>query len=185
MDVDCLPAPVLETVFASSNDFPTSSRRKVNPMMLLPSNRALTRAGFFALAALLAGCATLFNDSLKTVAMSSSPTEAEVWVDGHRLGTTPVSLDLTNHENHTVVFRKAGYKDVTCLLRANVDALWVVLDVIAGLVPIIVDAATGAWKGIEQGACNVVLPPDDGWQASDRAKLDARRAARVGWAIFG
>lgn len=155
--------------------------------MLRPSNPALMRtASVVALAVSSGGCATLFNDSLKTVAMTSQPTAAEVWVNGNRLGTTPVSLDLTNSESHTVVFRKAGYKEVTCMLRANVDALWVVLDVLAGLVPIIVDAATGAWKGIEQGACNMVLPPGGGeMRAVDRAEADARRVARVaGRAIF-
>lgn len=155
--------------------------------MLRPSNPVLMRtASVVALAVSSGGCATLFNDSLKTVAMTSQPTEAEVWVNGNRLGTTPVSLDLTNSESHTVVFRKAGYKEVTCMLRANVDALWVVLDVLAGLVPIIVDAATGAWKGIEQGACNMVLPPGGGeMRAVGRAEADARRVARVaGRAIF-
>ena len=95
-----------------------------------------------------------FNDSLKTVAMSSDPNQAEVWINGNRMGTTPISLDLANSRSHTVVFRKAGHKEITCELHAEVDRLWVVLDVLAGLVPIIVDAATGAWKGIEQGACN-------------------------------
>ena len=33
-----------------------------------------------------------------------------------------------------------------------------ILDVLGGLLPVIVDAATGAWKGIEQGACDVNLP---------------------------
>lgn len=34
---------------------------------------------------------------------------------------------------------------------------WIVLDVLAGLVPIIVDAATGAWYGLDQDNVNAVL----------------------------
>ena len=154
---------------------------------MFPDSR-FSRSACIAASAILclAGCATLFNDSLKTVAMSSDPNQAEVWINGNRMGTTPVSLDLANSQSHTVVFRKAGYKEITCELHAEVDALWIVLDVLGGLVPIIVDAATGAWKGIEQGACNVVLPAaGDAWQASDQAPIDAHRAARAGgWAIF-
>ena len=56
------------------------------------------------------GCATLFNDGTKTVAMSSNPSGAEVWIDGARRGTTPVSLDLNNHKSHTVVFRREGHQ---------------------------------------------------------------------------
>lgn len=135
---------------------------------------------------ILTGCATLFNDSLKTVTMTSDPNQAEVYVNGNRMGTTPVSLDLANSQSHTVVFRKAGYTEITCVLNAQVDALWVVLDVLGGLLPVIVDAATGAWKGIERGACNVVLPAvGDGWQASDQTPVDAHQAARTGgWATF-
>jgi hypothetical protein len=38
-----------------------------------------------------------------------------------------------------------------------VGAGWVVLDVLAGLVGIIVDAATGAWYELDQDAVNAIL----------------------------
>ena len=113
-----------------------------------------------AVATLLAatGCATLFNRSNRTVSFSSIPTEAEVWIAGTLRGTTPFSLDLDNHQSRTVMFRKEGYQDVACELTASVGVVWVILDVLGGLIPVIVDAATGEWKSLDQGACNVNLP---------------------------
>lgn len=112
------------------------------------------------LAALLfvAGCGTLFNSSTKNVAMSSEPTGAEVLVDGNRMGTTPITLELDNQENHAVVFRKEGYQDVTCAIKTKVGAGYVILDILGGLVPVIIDAATGEWESLDKEVCNMNLP---------------------------
>jgi len=103
-------------------------------------------------------CATLFNDSQRSVSMSSNPTGAEVWINGTMRGTTPISLDMNNHESLVVSFRKDGYDDVTCAISASVGAGWVILDILGGLLPVIVDAATGAWYSLNSSNCNVVLP---------------------------
>ena len=129
-----------------------------------------------------AGCATLFNESTKTVAMGSNPNEAEIWVGGVRMGVTPMSLDLDNHVTHTVVFRKEGFSDVACNLIAKVGARWVVLDVLGGLLPVIVDAATGAWRGLDQGACNVVLPAAGTGGAEVFGLVE--KAREQGWVVF-
>ena len=105
----------------------------------------------------LSSCATLFNSDTKLVALGSHPTGAEVWIDNVRHGTTPLSVDLRNHEGHTIVFRKEGHEDAVCQLRASVGAGWVILDVLGGLVPVIIDAATGAWKSLDAQTCNVSL----------------------------
>ena len=122
------------------------------------------------------GCATLFNDEMKTVAMSSNPTGAEVWIDGARLGTTPVSLDLNNQQAHTVVFRREGHQEVTCQLTTSVGVGWIILDVLGGLIPVIVDAATGEWNSLNQGVCNVVLPAVRGtnWNEDKTAAKNLR-----------
>ena len=104
------------------------------------------------------GCATLFNKGKRAVSFNSIPTEAEIWIDGIRRGVTPFSLDLNNHRDHMVIFRKEGHQDVVCEITASVGAGWVILDVVGGLIPVIVDAATGKWKSLDRGACNVTLP---------------------------
>jgi len=85
------------------------------------------------LEATTAGCATLFNDGQRTVSFNSTPGQAEIWIDGTRRGVTPYSLDLNNHRDHTVTFRKDGHQDVICEITASVGAGWVILDVLGGV----------------------------------------------------
>lgn len=130
-------------------------------------------------AGVVGGCATFFNSGTKSVAMSSNPSAAEVWIDNVNRGATPITLELNNHQSHTVVFRKEGYQDVACELTASVGAVWVILDVLGGLVPVIIDAATGEWKRIDQGTCNVNLPSTDNEQSTDTK--DEVTADQTGW----
>lgn len=110
---------------------------------------------------LMLGCATLFNSGSQNVTMSSDPTGAEVYVDGNRRGQTPLTLELDNNSSHTVTFEMEGHKEVSCELGTSVGAGWVVLDVLGGLVPVIIDAATGKWKSLESSNCNATLPEAD------------------------
>ena len=107
-------------------------------------------------------CGTLLLSSEKEIMMVSSPDAAEVWVDGARVGTTPMQLELNNRTSHNIVFKKEGYSDMSCQLNSTVHGGIVVLDVLAGLVPVIVDAATGGWKRIPEDSCTVTLPSDNG-----------------------
>lgn len=108
-----------------------------------------------------AGCAALFNGKTTPVQMNSNPAGAEVLVDGTRVGTTPMSVDLSTAESHTVTFRIVGMTPVTCLLNRKVGVAWVVLDVLGGLVPIVIDAATGSWYELDKNVCNGTLGGGD------------------------
>jgi hypothetical protein len=92
------------------------------------------------------------------VTMNSNPVGATVLVDGGSVGTTPVSLDLDNNRSYNVVFRMEGRQDVACVINRGVGAGWVILDVLGGILPVVVDAATGSWYGLSQSSCNVTLP---------------------------
>lgn len=105
----------------------------------------------------LVGCAALFNSKTSPISMNSNPVGAEVIVDGDRMGTTPISLDLSVKEEHRVVFRMDGYDDVTCILNRKVGAGWVILGILGGVLPIIIDAATGSWYELSENACSVTL----------------------------
>lgn len=89
--------------------------------------------------------------------MASDPHGAEVFLDGNRVGTTPMRLRVDNGKSQVVTFKKAGYKDVSCQLTSKTGAGWVVLDVLTGLVPIVIDAATGNWKQVKESGCSVTL----------------------------
>lgn len=115
--------------------------------------------GMLMLLPALAGCATLLARKTTPVSMNSNPTGAEVWIDGNRAGTTPVTVTLDHRQEHVVVFTKDGYAESSCRLNRKVGAGWVVLDVVLGLIPVIVDAATGAWQSLDSDVCNVQLTP--------------------------
>ena len=110
---------------------------------------------------LFTGCATLFNNKTPSVDIGSDPADVEVYVDGHYFGTTPIAVDVSIRKEHVITFRKEGYKDKSFQVSRFVGLGWVVLDVLAGLVPIIVDAATGDWFMLETESVNVVMQPDE------------------------
>ncbi len=95
------------------------------------------------------GCATLFGPSTHKLAVSSEPAEADVFVNGMRMGVTPVVLDLKADQAYTIEYRKIGYDRVTRVVNTRVGAGWVILDVLGGLIPVIIDASTGAWNNLE------------------------------------
>ncbi|MBE0433480.1 PEGA domain-containing protein [candidate division WOR-3 bacterium] len=109
------------------------------------------------LAYITGACATLFKGTHNTVDFSSDPLGAKVYVNGSLMGTTPVSLKLESKRTYTIEFKKEEYETRTYTITNSVGAGWVILDVLAGLVPVIIDAATGAWYELDQTMVNAVL----------------------------
>jgi PEGA domain len=111
----------------------------------------------FSLLFVLSSCATLFKGTSEEVRFGSEPQKAEVWVNGTKMGETPISLKLETKKTYDIEFKKEGFKSVTRRIINHVGAGWIVLDVLAGLVPVIVDAATGAWYSLDQKNVDAVL----------------------------
>jgi len=103
------------------------------------------------------GCATLFGPSDHPLSLDSEPEDATVYVNGVERGQTPVRLHLKADKSYTIEFRKEGYEKVTRVVNTKVGAGWVVLDVLGGLVPVVVDAATQNWNKLDQEYVNAVL----------------------------
>lgn len=111
---------------------------------------------------LLYGCAIIFSGTNAGVKMNSSPDGAEVWVNGAKAGTTPCKIELKKSQEYSIEFRKDGYTPRTYRITNSVGAGWVVLDVLGGLIPVVVDAATGAWYGLSDDNINLVLEKQQG-----------------------
>ncbi|MFC2164019.1 PEGA domain-containing protein [Acidobacteriota bacterium] len=105
----------------------------------------------------LSNCATLFKGTSEEVNFNSDPQAADVYVNGQNLGKTPVALKLKVNKTYAIEFRKDGYKSMSYNINNSVGAGWVILDVLAGLIGVIVDAATGAWYSLDQENVNAVL----------------------------
>jgi hypothetical protein len=105
----------------------------------------------------VSSCATLFGKKTHALAVSSDPRGAEVYVNGFKRGVTPIELNLKADKSYTIEYRKEGFESVTRVVNTKVSAGWIVLDVLGGLIPIIVDAATGNWNKLDQDSVNAAL----------------------------
>jgi len=106
---------------------------------------------------LAVGCATIFKGASENVDFSSDPSGADVYVNGSLRGKTPINLKLESKKTYTIEFKKDGYEPRTYTLTNHVGAGWIILDILAGLIPVIIDASTGAWYELDQDAVNAVL----------------------------
>lgn len=103
------------------------------------------------------GCAIIFKGTKEEVSFDSGPGAAEVYVNGAKVGVTPCRVQLKSKEEYTIEFRKEGYQTKSIRISNSVGAGWVVLDILGGLIPVIIDAATGAWYYLDQTSVNAVL----------------------------
>ena len=106
------------------------------------------------------GCATILNDKNPPLTVTSNPDGAEVHVDGYYAGTTPLTTNVSIRQEHTVTVKKEGYRDNTKVVGYNTGALWIVLDILTGLIPLIVDAVTGDWQELDYESVHLELAPE-------------------------
>ena len=105
----------------------------------------------------LVGCATLFKQKSRTVAFNSDPQGAEIYINGNRMGKTPMPMNLSNLKAVTVTFKKEGYDDKTYIINTKVGGGWVVLDCLGGFIPVIIDAVTENWYNLDTDDVKVML----------------------------
>lgn len=102
-------------------------------------------------------CATIFKGTKQDMSFDGGPGNVSVWINGVESGQTPLRISLKVNEEYTIEFRKPGYKSKSYKISNSVGAGWVVLDVLGGLLPVIIDAATGSWYSLDQSHINAVL----------------------------
>jgi PEGA domain len=106
---------------------------------------------------LISGCATIFAAKSQSLSVTSDPTETEVYANGLKMGVTPVELDLKADKSYIIEFRKEGFQTITKVVNTKVGPGWIVLDLLMGGIPVIVDASTGAWRQFDQNSVNAIL----------------------------
>jgi hypothetical protein len=106
---------------------------------------------------LTSSCATIFKGNSSKINFNSNPQGAQIYVNGNYMGDTPILLKLESKQAYNIEFRKEGYKTKAFNITNHVGVGWIVLDVIFGLVPVVVDAATGSWYELDQKIVNALL----------------------------
>lgn len=105
----------------------------------------------------LAGCATLIRGNTQELSVSSEPKEADVYVNGLARGKTPLMLRLDRDVSYHVELRHPEFGSRVFMINRRLEAGWLILDVLCGLVPIVVDASSGAWYALEPDRIRVSL----------------------------
>jgi len=88
---------------------------------------------------------------------TSEPSSADVLIDGQSSGKTPLTLKLIQKHDYTVTFRAPGHEDRTYRMNNHVGAAWIILDILGGVIPVVIDAATGSWYSLEDSSVHGVL----------------------------
>lgn len=110
-----------------------------------------------AITLLVSGCATILKGSSETVSFNSNPAGATVLIDGSPVGKTPTQLSLASKNSYKIEIKKDGYEPSNFILSNKVGAGWVILDVICGVVPVVIDLVTGSFYMLDQSQVNVSL----------------------------
>jgi hypothetical protein len=107
----------------------------------------------------ITNCAAIFKGTSEDVDFNSQPTGAEVYINGMLSGTTPLRIKLESKNTYYIEFRKAGLPSKTYRIGNNIGAGWIVLDILAGLVPVVIDAATNSWYELDNKNIYMILEP--------------------------
>jgi hypothetical protein len=129
----------------------------------------------------LSACGALFNGGPADVTVNSNPAGAEVWVDGTNRGVTPATLQLSKGQSHTVTLRRAGYQEKTVVIDRKLSSTYLILDILGGLLPVVIDAATGSWYVLGTDEVNVDL--QSGTAMSGQLTPEQLGAVRMGASV--
>jgi hypothetical protein len=96
--------------------------RQTNRLFLLPSFAAAVVASGL----LLSGCATLFSGQSQEVEIDSTPSNAEVMVNGTQRATTPATIEISRPgqgDPPEITLDKEGYEEKTLRLQKKFNAV--------------------------------------------------------------
>lgn len=120
---------------------------------------AVTRPLMVLAAALaLSGCGVIFGGSTKTLTVTSTPSEARLTTEPLTGSfTTPATLELERKKSYTLVVWKEGYREAQFPIQRKVRAGPLIMDILFGLVPVVVDAVTGGLWDLQPEMPSVTL----------------------------
>ena len=109
----------------------------------------------------LCGCATIIHGGgSQDIGFASSPSGAQVTVDGNAAGKTPMIASLKRGDNHVVRIELAGYQPYEATLTRSVSG-WVWGNILfGGLIGLAVDALSGGLYTLSPEQVQGTLTPN-------------------------
>ena len=103
-------------------------------------------------------CGTIIHGTTQDVDMASAPSDAEVWVDGAKMGTTPTRITLKRNDSHMIKFTKDGYEPVEVKIETEISA-WIIGNIIfGGIIGCGIDFISGGAYNLDKERLDIVLP---------------------------
>ena len=91
----------------------------------------------------LSGCASIMQGTKQNVAINSSPSSATVYLNGSKIGATPMSAELSRKKPNVIKIELDGYVSQEMAFSRSVSG-WVWGNIVfGGIIGLIVDASTG------------------------------------------
>lgn len=90
------------------------------------------------------GCAAIIHGTTQDIEVRSAPDNAEVWIDGSKMGITPTRLTLKRNKDYNVKIVRQGYKEVEMKIEGKTSS-WIIGNIIFGGIPgCIIDFVAGS-----------------------------------------
>lgn len=103
------------------------------------------------------GCATSHIRYQSKLSVTSEPDGVEVFVNGERVGTTPIVLELAANQSYAIEYRKPGYETVTRYVHSNVAAESQFLGAIVRQILFCDEAPTETWVHSDPKPVKIIL----------------------------
>ncbi len=103
----------------------------------------------------LSSCATILDGSRTRVrVINGSPANARVYLNGNYCGEAPATLrvqkkSLKQEGGSKIEIKAEGYETQTVVLTKKTKAGFIVLDLLFGFWPLVIDASTGNFAGVK------------------------------------
>lgn len=109
----------------------------------------------------LSGCATLMSGPTQQISINSNPEGANVTLDSHPLGTTPLVTSIKRGESKTLVLTKEGYKPASATMESQTNGwvFWNAVFLTPGVLSTTTDSNTGAIRKYAPDRYMVTLVP--------------------------
>jgi hypothetical protein len=117
----------------------------------------LAIASVASLAFFAGGCASIVKGTTQSIPVSSSPTGADVKLDGNKVGQTPVAVEAKRKNDHLITIEKEGYLPESIGITRNIGGAVYGNILAGGLIGWGVDSISGAEYNLSPKTINVTL----------------------------
>lgn len=127
--------------------------------------------------ATISSCATIMDGDSQTVTFNSNPSGAEIFLDGKRLGTTPLTVQIKRERNKMFVAKKEGHDEQQMVLSTHLNSWFWGNIITGGVLGSSTDYASGAAYEYSPNNYFITLTPQKA-SKSERNQLEKKMWAR-------